>query len=327
MKPPLLLILGATGSGKSELAVEIARELGGEILNADSRQVYRYLDIGTGKPGLEERSVIPHHLFDLVNPDEEFDVSRYCALAHATIGAVVARNHLPVMCGGTGLYVKALTEGLFRGPGKHEAIRRRLEGEEKATPGILFDRLSQTDPETARMLQHGDTLRIIRALEVYEVSGRRISAWRADHMFREKRYSTLKIGLNRPKAELHERIRLRCTKMFEHGLVKEVESLEARGFGFHLTSLRSIGYREVGLYLKGELPLDEAIEKIIRETKRYAKRQMTWFKRDSEIRWRHPEEDRAEILTCAKRFFQTWMEQKFLEDAGAVPCRAKDRDS
>lgn len=304
MTTPLLLILGATGVGKSDLALDLAKRFDGEILNADSRQVYRHLHIGTGKPTPEERAEVPHHLLDVADPGEEFDVSRFCSLAHAEIQRIFERRRLPIVSGGTGLYVKALTQGIFRGPGRNESIRLKLTEEERQKPGALFERLSLIDPVLAHKVKPKDRMRIIRALEVYETTGKRMSEWQRSHGFQERRYRTLKIGLVRPKSQLHGLIEDRCRKMFERGLIAEVESLRARGLAFDLKPLHTIGYREVWLYLDGELSLDEAKQRMVRETKRFAKRQMTWFKKDPEIRWFHPQKDRQEILASVKEFLE-----------------------
>jgi tRNA dimethylallyltransferase len=241
-------------------------------------------------------------LYDVVDPDEEFDVSRFCSLAHTAIEGIFKRRRLPIVCGGAGLYLKALTRGIFQGPGKQDEIRRRLEREEKEKPGFLFERLCLIDPDLARTVQARDRMRVIRALEVYEATGKRMSEWQRIHGFREERYRTFKIGLVRPKTELHHWIEQRCLRMVDAGLVEEVRSLRARGLASDLGPLQSIGYRQVGLHLDGKLSLEEAKLQMIRETKRFAKRQMTWFKRDPEIQWFHPETDRERIAERVREF-------------------------
>ena len=304
MKPKLVIILGPTGVGKSEVAIEAALEVAGEIINADSQQVYRYMDIGTGKPSIEQRQTIPHHLIDIVDPDDEFDAARFRALALESGREVRSRGKGVLLCGGTGLYIRALTHGLFAGPPRDAAVRDRLEREaQESGLAVLYERLERVDPEATTWIHPNDRQRIIRALEVFTVTEKPISRWQKEHGFKESAFETLKIGLNREREELYALIERRCDEMIAQGLVEEVKGLVERGCRLDLKSLQSVGYRQIGLYLSGVMDLQEAVLGMKRETRHLAKRQLTWFRSDQEIRWFHPEKEREEILKACREFF------------------------
>ena len=303
MKPELILIVGPTGVGKSEIALTLAEAIGGEIVNADSQQVYRHMDTGTGKPSEAERRRVPHHVIDIVNPDEEFNVAAYRRLAGDSIDDIERRGRKVVVCGGTGLYIKALTEGLFLGPPRNPEIRESLQAEiEQRGLASLYDRLQGADPAVTSWIHPNDRQRIIRALEVFESTGKRMSEWQTEHGFNEDRFETLKIGLDRPREELYEQINRRCDRMVEEGLVDEVKNLMAMGYDLSLRPLGSLGYRHVGLFLSGAMPLDDAVAQMKRDTRRLAKRQLTWFRRDKEIHWMDPAKDRISVIQLAKEF-------------------------
>jgi tRNA dimethylallyltransferase len=303
MKPKLVIVLGPTVVGKSDLAINLAQALDGEIINADSQQVYRGLNIGTGKPSTVELEAAPHHLIDVVDPDEEFNVAVFRRLATQTAKGIWSRRKTPIVCGGTGLYLKALTRGLFVGPSQDKAVRKVLDAEiEKDGLSSLYERLRQVDPAATYWIHPNDRQRITRALEVYELTGKPMSVWQSEHGFRESPFEPLKIGLDRPRDDLYKRINERCEWMIQQGLVEEVKGLIAKGYSLELKPLQSVGYRHAGLFLAGVMPLADAVTLMKRDTRRLAKRQLTWFRGDKEIRWFHPDKDREQILRVAKDF-------------------------
>ncbi len=305
MKTKLVVILGPTGVGKSEVAIDAALDVGGEVVNADSQLVYRQMDIGTAKPSLAARRGVPHHLIDIVDPDEDFNVARYRELALMVIGNVTAREKKPIVCGGSGLYLRALLQGIFVGPGRDTAIRERLEEEADASGlGALHVRLREIDPEAALRIHPNDRHRIVRALEVHEATGRTISEWQKEHGFQERAFDILKIGLNRDRKALYELIDRRTDEMMKAGLVGEVERLLERGYGLDLPALQSIGYKQIGVYLRGAVSLEEAVALIKRDSHHLAKRQLTWFRADKEIRWFDMESDQEKILPVVKEFLE-----------------------
>lgn len=281
-KIKLIVLGGPTGSGKSDLAVKLAEEIGGEIVNADSLQVYRRLDIGTAKPSAADLARVPHHLVNILDPDEDFTASDFRREATAAIADIERRGKRAIVVGGTGLYIRALLYGLVDSPTGDHGLRRQFDdvpGEE------LLRRLSLVDPETAARLHPNDRVRLIRALEVYTQTGRPVSAFRSEHAFSNVHYHALKMAIRVERQELYRRIDLRVEKMVEDGLVEEVRSLLDAGYGRELKALRSIGYKEITAYLSEEMTLDEAVTLIKRDTRRYAKRQMTWFGKENDIYW------------------------------------------
>ena len=303
MKPKLIVILGPTAVGKSEIALELAQRIGGEIINADSQQVYRRMDIGTAKPSAADRERVPHHLIDVVDPDEEFNVATYRRLAMKCIDDIERRGRKAVVCGGTGFYIKALTKGLFVGPAQAPDVREALQVEIKERGlGSLYQRLQQVDPPATFRVHPHDRQRIMRALEVFESTGKPMSQWQREHDFSDERFASLKIGLNRSREELYDRINRRCEQMVDGGLLDEVSSLIANGYGLDLKPMQSVGYRHMGLVLKGAMSLPEALSLMKRDTRRLAKRQLTWFRRDEEINWYHPDADRGKIMPAAEEF-------------------------
>jgi tRNA dimethylallyltransferase len=302
LKPKLVIILGPTAVGKSEVAFEFARSMDAEIVNADSQLVYRYMDIGTGKPSVEERERVRHHLVDIINPDEEFNAAIFRHLATAAIADIQIRGKQVVLCGGSGLYVKALTQGLFTGPAQDLAIRARLNAEaDRAGLAALYRRLERVDPQAMSRIHPNDQQRIVRALEVFELTGRAISDWQKEHAFAESLFETLKIGLERERAELYERINERCDRMMADGLMDEVHALLNKGYGFDLKPLQTIGYRHMGLVIRGEASAEEALALMKRDTRRLAKQQLTWFRGDHDIQWFHPDK-KKEIRAAIENF-------------------------
>ena len=306
MKPKLVIVLGPTAVGKSDVAIDLALKFDAEIINADSQQVYRHMNIGTGKPGPEQRSRVAHHLIDVVDPDAEFNVALFRRMALECAEDIRSRGKQVIVSGGTGLYLKALTEGLFVGPPKDDAIRQRL-GEEADKQGVaaLYARLMEADPMIVGRIHPNDRYRIIRALEVYELTGKGITQWQGEHGFQDRLFDTLKIGLNRDREELYDLINRRCAEMVERGLVDEVQSLQESGYSLDLPALQSIGYRHMGLYLRGDVSLEEAVVLMQRDTRHLAKRQLTWFRADKEVRWFHPERDREQVVRATK----SWLDR------------------
>ena len=303
MKPRIVIILGPTAVGKSALALDLAEQLDGEIVNADSQQVYRYLDIGTGKPSMADRERVRHHLIDVVNPDQEFNAAMFRHLASEVVHQIDERKRNAIVCGGTGLYLKALTRGLFEGPAQDPEIRRSLE-KEIAASGLnsLYRRLAEIDPTVTSTIHRNDRLRTIRAMEVYQLTGKPISQWQNEHSFEDESFDVLKIGLNRERIELYDRINQRSDNMVAAGFLDEVRALEARGYSLDLKSLRSVGYAQMAKVLRGILTIDAALVEMQQETRHLAKRQLTWFRGDKDIRWFHPKQAR-EILIAMKAFF------------------------
>ncbi len=298
-RPPLLVLCGPTAAGKTALAVALARELGGEIVGADAMQVYRRMDIGTAKPTPAERALVPHHLIDVVEPDEPFDAARYAALARQAVADIRRRGKVPLVVGGTGLYIKALLHGLFPGPAGDPAVRLRLTAE-LAARGVeaLHARLALGDPETARRLHPRDTARILRALEVLETTGRPISALQQAHRFADSPYAPLILGLEVDRPTLAARIDRRVEEMLAAGFEDEVRGLLAAGFSPRLKSMQSLGYRHVAAWLEGRISREEAVRTMKRDTRHYAKRQMTWFRATAGIRWVSPAEFPAIAAAC-----------------------------
>ncbi len=279
-------IVGPTGAGKTALAIELAERLDAEIVNADSRQVYRDMDIGTAKPSAEDRRRVPHHLIDIRTPAEPLDVAEFTKLARTAISEIAARGKHALVVGGSGLYLRALRGGIFRGPAASREIRARIEktAKERGVP-FLHDRLREIDPAAANRVGVNDLYRITRALEVFELTGEPISAHQERHAFSNRDYETLTVGVNLDRAELYDNINRRFDEMIANGLVDEVRALLAAGYRADRPPLASIGYKEIAAYLRNEMTLPDAISAAKQESRRFAKRQMTWFRAEREIVW------------------------------------------
>jgi tRNA dimethylallyltransferase len=286
MDDPLIVIAGPTASGKSELGIYLALALGGEVLNCDALQVYKGMDIGTAKVLPQDRRGIPHHLVDLVNPDEHFSAGDYMRLGRTALAEIRARKKIPIVVGGTGLYLRALLEGLFAGPSKADELRQRLRrvADRKGVP-YLHSLLKRVDPSAAEKITPNDGSRIIRALEVYYLSGQPISEHFKTPTAKLVGFTSMKFGLNPPRRLLYERINQRVERLFVSGLVDEVAGLLKQGFPVESKAFTGIGYRQIIPYLAGSISLAESIDLTKRDTRRYAKRQMTWFRKEKDMIW------------------------------------------
>ncbi len=282
---PGIVVVGPTASGKSRLGIGLARRHGGEILGCDALQLYRGMDVGTAKATAAERLGVPHHMIDILDPTEEFSAGAYSSRARAVLEDIRGRRRIPLVVGGTGFYLRALLEGLFAGPSRDEALRARMRRIiERGGPGRLHRALGRVDPASAARIAAADGERIIRAYEIYLSSGRPMSWWQGRPRDALGGWRWLKIGIRLPRAVLYARIDARVDAMFRAGLLEEVRGLVER-FGHGAPAFKGIGYRQAVRHLDGALSLEEAVEETKRESRRYAKRQSTWFGRDPEIAW------------------------------------------
>ena len=300
----IICIAGPTASGKTDLAVALAREFHGEVVSCDSMQIYRRMDIGTAKPTPAEMGQIPHHMIDICDPDEDFSVSRYCQMATPIVEDILARGKTAIIAGGTGLYMDSLIRGNDFAPYPATGRRQALEAQAEAE-GIepLMERLKAIDPDTAARLHLSDRRRIIRALEIYEETGRTMTQHNLDTQAKPPRFEPLWLGLDfAHRQTLYDRIDLRVDRMLELGLMGEIEQLLASGVPARATSLQAIGYKEFVAALEGRCTLDEAIEDVKRGSRRYAKRQLTWFRRNPAMHWiiRQPGEDVSQVFSRAR---------------------------
>jgi len=309
---PLVVLVGPTAVGKSEIAVRLAQALDTEVLTADSRQVYRGMDIATDKPTVEQRRGVPHRLIDLVDPHESFNAGQYRRRAMQDIERLYGERRLPLVAGGTGLYVRTLVRGLCDAPPADHAFRSSLAQMVRARGRqVLHDELARIDPESAGHLHPHDEVKIVRALEVYYLSGRRLSDLHRQHRCSEQPFSVLMIGLNRDREQLYRRIDQRVETMFAEGLVQETERLLAEGYGRESSAMKGLGYRQAAGFLAGEYDQTEAIRLVKRDTRRFAKRQLTWFRKEPELRWWSLDaRDSPELV--ARRLFETI--QTFVQD-------------
>jgi tRNA dimethylallyltransferase len=303
-RPRILVICGPTASGKSELALRLAQELDGEIINADSMQVYRGMDIGTAKPTPEQRGNIPHHLIDVVDPDRPFSAADFAEAADRAILDIASRGKRAIVVGGTGLYIRALLKGLVDSPGGSGETRKLLQEEARELGNeAMLAKLAAVDPELAARIHPNNLVRIIRALEVHCQTGIPLSRHQQEHGFGIRRYESLQIGIRVEREELYRRIEARVERMLNEGLAEEVRRLLEAGYGRDLKSMRAIGYKEVISCLAGECTPGEAEMLMKRDTRRYAKRQMTWFNADADIIWLEYPEKFATISSHVIEFF------------------------
>jgi tRNA dimethylallyltransferase len=282
---PLVAVVGPTGSGKSELGLRIAEEFAGEVVNCDSLQVYRHLDIGTAKLPADRRRGIAHHMIDVADPDELFTAGDYAARARPLLVEIAGRGRLPVVVGGTGFYLRALIDGLFPGPGRDDALRERLARRHQRRPGSIHRILRRLDPAAAAKIHPRDVNKTIRAVEVCILKQKPISEIHAEGRDALRGFRALKIGLDPPRAALYNHLDERCQGMFDAGLLDEVQRILALGYSPGAKPFESHGYKQVISFLEHKLTLPEAICDAKRNTRRYAKRQRTWFHHEREVRW------------------------------------------
>jgi len=288
---PVILLAGPTASGKTSLAIRLAQSLATEIVNADSMQVYRHMDIGTAKPSAAQRAEVPHHILDVADPNEPFDAARYLEVAAPVVKSLHERGKIPIVAGGTGLYMKVLTRGICSGPTSDpETKEYLLRDESEKGLAWLHSELARVDPKTASRVHPHDRQRVLRALEVFRLTGVPLSLHQERHRFEQSIFPTIKIFIFRDREELYERINRRVEVMLESGFRDEVENLLALGYGPELKAMQSLGYRQLAAHVLGGLSLDRVVYLIQRETRRYAKRQLTWFRADPEFHSFHAED-------------------------------------
>jgi len=300
----VLVIVGPTASGKSELALRLAMELDGEIVNADSMQVYRGMDIGTAKPDPQQRLTVPHHLIDVAAPDHPFSAADYAESAALAVSDIASRGKRPIVVGGTGLYIRALLNGLVDSPSGAGEIRQKLQDEARQLGNAaMLERLRRVDPDAAARMHPNNLVRIIRALEVHELTGAPLSRHQQRHGFSDSRFEARRIGIQVERSVLYRRIEERVEHMLTAGLLDEVRGLLAAGCDRSLKSMRAIGYKEAAAFLYGECSHADMVDLIKRDTRRYAKRQLTWFRGESDIIWLEYPEKFVSILEHAIDFF------------------------
>ncbi|HOQ01199.1 MAG TPA: tRNA (adenosine(37)-N6)-dimethylallyltransferase MiaA [Acetivibrio clariflavus] len=300
----VIVILGPTASGKTKLSIELAKDIDGEIVSADSMQIYKYMDIGTAKPTEEEKQGIKHHLIDEITPDEEFSVARFQQLAVKYIDDIINRGKIPIVCGGTGLYIDSLIYNIEFGDTICDwELRERLRKEalEKGNE-YLHNKLKEIDPEAAEKIHMNNVKRVIRAIEVYTYTHKTISMLQKESRNNPSKYKFYVFGLSMGREKLYERINQRVDRMIEKGLVQEVKKLMEMGYDKSTIAMQGIGYKEILSYLRGEISFDEAVYLLKRNTRRYAKRQFTWFNRMKDVHWINLDEthDLQEIIKNIK---------------------------
>ena len=316
MKRPLLILTGPTAAGKTELSIALARKLNGAIISADSMQVYKYMDIGSAKIRPEEMQGVRHYLVDVLDPRDEFNVACFQQMAREAMEEIYQRGQLPIIVGGTGFYIQALLKEVdFQESSGELPLRKELEETARTEGGaVLYERLKQVDPESARAIHPHNVKRVIRALEYYQETGRPISSHNEEQREKKPPYTYAYFVLNDDRARLYERIDRRVDRMIEQGLVEEVRWLKEHGYDRSLVSMQGLGYKELFPYLDGTCTLEEAVEIIKRDTRHFAKRQLTWFRREPDVIWIDQQEfgyDRDRILN---RMLEIWEQRKNAEE-------------
>ena len=287
MKKPLIILTGPTAVGKTRLSIALAKKVNGEIISSDSMQVYRYMDIGSAKIKKEEMDGVPHFLVDCLNPDEEFNVVRFQKMAQEAMEDIYARNKIPVLVGGTGFYIQAVTGAIdFTEHGEDDSYRKELEQFAKEQgPEVLHGMLREVDPASADAIHANNVKRVIRALEYYKQTGKPISAHNQEQREKESPYNLAYFVLNDERSKLYQRIDKRIDEMLEEGLIEEVQKLKDMGYHKGMVSMQGLGYKEILSYLDGTWSLEEAVYVLKRDTRHFAKRQITWFKREKQVEW------------------------------------------
>lgn len=312
MKKPLIVLTGPTAAGKTELSIALAKKLNGAIISADSMQVYKYMNIGSAKIRPEEMQGVRHYLVDVLDPREEFHVARFQQMAKEAMEEIYRNGQLPIVVGGTGFYIQALLKDIdFDESSGELPCRKELEETARRDGGaVLYERLKQVDPESAEAIHPNNVKRVIRALEFYQETGQPISLHNKEQKEKQPPYTYAYFVLNDDRARLYERIDRRVDRMVEQGLVEEVRWLKEHGYDRSLVSMQGLGYKELFPYLDGTCSLEEAVEIIKRDTRHFAKRQITWFKREPDVIWLNQQEfgyDKEKIL---KRMLELWEERK-----------------
>ena len=300
-RAPLVVVTGPTATGKSALAIELALRFDGEIVNADSMQVFRFMEIGSAKPTPEQRARVPHHMLDVVTPDVPYSAGRYAVAARAAIAGIHARGKLPLLTGGTGLYIRAVVEGLIEGAEADPELRTELEAEHARAvrdgdPQRLYRRLIDRDPEAAARIHPNDIRRVVRALEIATAAGRPSSHVREQHGFEDRPYRTLHLALDLDRETLYRRIDRRCREMIDAGLLQEMRDLAQAGYGPELRPMKAIGYRHLVPVVQGADTLVNALEAMRRDTRHFARRQLTWLRALPDLHW----VDAADVEACAR---------------------------
>ena len=292
LKKPLIILTGPTAVGKTKLSIELAKAVNGEIISADSMQVYKHMDIGSAKIKKEEMCGVPHHLIDVLEPDEEFHVVRFQEMAKQAMEEIYAKGKVPILAGGTGFYIQAVVKDIdFSKETEKSPVREELEklAEEKGYE-YLHERLQQVDPKSAEKIHANNVKRVIRALEYFELTGKPISLHNEEEAAKESPYNVAYFVLNDVRERLYERIDARVDTMLQEGLVEEVSGLAKKGYTKDMVSMQGLGYKEILSYLDGSYTLDEAVYILKRDTRHFAKRQLTWFKREKDVIWVNKQE-------------------------------------
>ncbi len=283
--PQVLVVAGPTASGKTALGIKLAQKLNGEVISADARQIYRFMDIGTAKPTVEERAAVRHHLIDVVDPDTHYSAGQFAEDAAAVVRDILKRRKTPIVVGGAGLYIRALLDGFSPMPEIPSEIRERLQAQARCNLSDAYEKLRQVDPEWAKKVQPSDVQRIVRGLEVFEASGKTLSDHQKQPLNPPGEWSSAWFALQWDREVLYDRINRRAFQMIDEGLVAEVEGLIKKGYTSDLNALKTFGYRDFFEFLAGGITLEEAVIELQQGTRRYAKRQMTWFRKEECIHW------------------------------------------